>query len=109
LSQYCKASLFFFANFYVWGGGAPTVRFAPVVPWAKAGPVYRVELRKQMVYLFSFTLYGETTIFRKELKYEYLTVLLYACETWKTTNQITRKLQTFVNKRLRRIINIKVV
>jgi hypothetical protein len=20
------------------GGGAPTVRFAPVVPWAKAGP-----------------------------------------------------------------------
>jgi hypothetical protein len=25
-------------------------------------------------------------------------VLLYACETWKTTNQITRRLQTFVNK-----------
>jgi len=25
-------------------------------------------------------------------------VLLYACETWKTTNQITRKLQIFVNK-----------
>jgi hypothetical protein len=38
LSQYCKTS-HFFANFYVWGpgGGAPTVRFAPVVPWAKAG------------------------------------------------------------------------
>jgi hypothetical protein len=35
LSQYCKA-LHFFANFYVWG--APTVRFAPVVPWAKTGP-----------------------------------------------------------------------
>jgi hypothetical protein len=29
--------VFFFANFYVCGG-APTVRFAPVVPWAKAGP-----------------------------------------------------------------------
>jgi hypothetical protein len=26
---------FFCAHFYVWG--APTVRFAPVVPWAKAG------------------------------------------------------------------------
>jgi hypothetical protein len=37
LSQYCKASHYFFGNFYV-GGGAPTVRFAPVVPWAKTGP-----------------------------------------------------------------------
>ena len=34
-------------------------------------------------------------------------VLLYACETWKTTNQITRRLQVFVNKCLRRIMNIK--
>jgi len=34
-------------------------------------------------------------------------VLLYACETWKTTNQITRRLQMFVNKCLRQIINIK--
>jgi hypothetical protein len=37
LSQYCKSSHFLVvANFYVWG--APTVRFAPVVPWAKTGP-----------------------------------------------------------------------
>jgi hypothetical protein len=34
-------------------------------------------------------------------------VLLYACETWKTTNQIIRRLQTFINKCSRRIINIK--
>jgi len=34
-------------------------------------------------------------------------VLLYACETWKTTTQITRRLQIFVNKCLRRIMNIK--
>ena len=34
-------------------------------------------------------------------------VLLCACETWKTTNQITRSLQTFINKCLRRIMNIK--
>jgi hypothetical protein len=34
-------------------------------------------------------------------------VLIYACETWKTTNQITRILQTFINKRSRRIMNIK--
>ena len=34
-------------------------------------------------------------------------VLLYACETWKTTNQIIRKLQIFVNKCLRRIMKIK--
>jgi hypothetical protein len=36
LSQYCKASHFFLQIFIY--GGAPTVRFAPVVPWAKAGP-----------------------------------------------------------------------
>jgi len=34
-------------------------------------------------------------------------VLLYACETWKTTNQITRRLQISVIKCLRRIMNIK--
>jgi hypothetical protein len=34
-------------------------------------------------------------------------VLLYACETWETTNQTTRRLQTFVNKCLRQIMNIK--
>jgi hypothetical protein len=34
-------------------------------------------------------------------------VLLHVCETWKTTNQITRRLQIFINKCLRRIINIK--
>jgi hypothetical protein len=34
-------------------------------------------------------------------------VLLHACETWKTTNQITRRLKIFVNKCLRRIMNIK--
>jgi len=28
-------------------------------------------------------------------------VLLYACETWKTTNQITRRLQILVNECLR--------
>ena len=34
-------------------------------------------------------------------------VLSNACETWKTTNQITRRLQIFVNKCLGRIMNIK--
>ena len=34
-------------------------------------------------------------------------VLLYACETWKTTKQITGRLQIFGNKCLRGIMNIK--
>ena len=34
-------------------------------------------------------------------------VLLYACEIWKTTNQITKSLQIFINKCLRRIMNVK--
>jgi hypothetical protein len=36
LSQYCNAS-HFFGKFLCGGGGAPTVRFAPVVPWALSG------------------------------------------------------------------------
>jgi hypothetical protein len=37
LSQYCKA-LYFLQIFMHGGRGAPTVRFAPVVPGAKDGP-----------------------------------------------------------------------
>ena len=33
-------------------------------------------------------------------------VLLYVCETWKTTNQITRRQQILLNKCLRWIMNI---
>jgi hypothetical protein len=45
----------------------------------------------------------EIQIFNTNVK----SVLLYDCETWKTTNQITRRLQIFINKCLRRIMNIK--
>jgi len=45
----------------------------------------------------------KTRVFNTDVK----SVLLYACETWKTTNQITRRLQMFVNKCLRRIMNTK--
>jgi len=34
-------------------------------------------------------------------------LLLYACETWKTTNQLTKRLQIFINKCLRRTLNTK--
>jgi hypothetical protein len=60
--------------------------------------------------LFSFTRYGENTskrvkprIFNTNVK----SVLLYDGETWKTTNQTTGRLQPFVTKCLRRIMNIK--
>lgn len=33
-------------------------------------------------------------------------VLLYACETWKVTRTLTRKLQVFVNRCLRRILGV---
>jgi hypothetical protein len=63
-----------------------------------------------MAYLFNCILYGEMATYQKELKRIFNTnvksILLYACETWKTTNQITRRLQTFINKCLRRM-NIK--
>ena len=35
------------------------------------------------------------------------TILLYVCETWKTTKSLLNKLQVFVNNCLRRIINIR--
>ncbi|XP_047033011.1 uncharacterized protein LOC124639612 [Helicoverpa zea] len=41
-------------------------------------------------------------IFRSNVK----TVLLYGCETWKATKDISRKLQVFVNRCLRRILGI---
>jgi hypothetical protein len=34
-------------------------------------------------------------------------VLLYGCETWKVTNSITQKLQSFINRCLRRILNVR--
>jgi hypothetical protein len=34
-------------------------------------------------------------------------VLLYGCGTWKVTNLITQKLQSFINRCLRRILNVK--
>jgi hypothetical protein len=34
-------------------------------------------------------------------------VLLYGCETWKVTNSITQKLQFFINRCLRRILNVR--
>jgi hypothetical protein len=34
-------------------------------------------------------------------------VLLYGCETWKVTNSITQKLQSFINRCLRRILNLR--
>ena len=45
----------------------------------------------------------KTQIFNTNVK----SVLLHACESWKATNQITRRLQIFVNKCLRQIINIQ--
>ena len=36
-----------------------------------------------------------------------MTVLLYGCQTWKTTKGTIKKLQTFVNKCLRTILKIR--
>ena len=36
-----------------------------------------------------------------------MTVLLYGCQTWKTTKGTIKKVQTFVNKCLRTILKIK--
>jgi hypothetical protein len=45
----------------------------------------------------------KTRIFNTNVK----SVLFYTCESWKTANEIIRKLQIFVNKCLRRIMKIQ--
>jgi hypothetical protein len=40
-----KSFAFFFCKFFI--GGAQTVRFAPVVPWAKVGPARKSVLADQ--------------------------------------------------------------
>jgi hypothetical protein len=42
------------------------------------------------------------TIFKSNV----MSVLLYGCETWKTTQETINKLQTFVNRCLRNILRI---
>jgi hypothetical protein len=59
-----------------------------------------------------FYKYTVPTAISKEVKIRIFntnvkSVLLYACKTWKTTKQVTSRLQTFVNKCLRQIMNIK--
>lgn len=51
------------------------------------------------------TQYASSTKIRI-FKSNIMPVLLYGCETWKTSKQITHRLQVFVNKCLRRILRI---
>jgi hypothetical protein len=47
--------------------------------------------------------YNIFSIFSTDVK----VVPLYACETWKVTQKITKRLPVFINRCLRRIINIR--
>jgi len=94
---------------------------------AAAGDIHRLTPRitsdifRQMFFLAIFTFdlletrhYNAKAIYMPSsslvditLELNIKSVLLHACETRKTTNQITRRIQIFVNKYLRRIVNIK--
>jgi len=50
-----------------------------------------------------YSLHTKLRLFESNVK----SVLLYACETWKVTASITKKLQTYINRCLRRILNIR--
>ena len=51
----------------------------------------------------ALSLDNKIRIFNTSIK----SVLLYGCETWRTTKSNTHKLQTFINRCLRNIINIR--
>jgi len=51
----------------------------------------------------ALTLHNKIRIFNTSVK----SVLLYGSETWRTTKSNTHKLQTFINRCLRNIINIR--
>ena len=61
--------------------------------FAQLGPIWRSQQLRRRTKL---------RIFESNVK----SVLLYGCQTWKTTSTVTRKLQTFINNCLRRIFNI---
>jgi len=48
------------------------------------------------------SLHTKISLFNSNVK----SVLLYGAETWRTTNMTTKKLQTFINNCLRRILQI---
>ena len=50
----------------------------------------------------TISLNAKIRLFNSNIK----TILLYGCETWKTTKSLLNKLQVFVNNCLRRIISI---
>ena len=65
-----------------------------------------------MEHLCNFTRSGKLKIFKKRTKIRILnsnvkSVLLYACETWRVTHINKRRIQTFRNRCLRRILQIR--
>jgi hypothetical protein len=65
------------------------------------------ESKKQMVLLYNSIQYGETTIYKLHIfRSNVKSVLLYGSETWKFAKTTFSKLQVFVNRCLRRILNI---
>jgi hypothetical protein len=52
-------------------------------------------------------MYGRTKIFQRKLNTNAKAVLLYACATWRVLKTSMNKLQSFVNRSLRCILNIR--
>nr|KAG5695932.1 hypothetical protein BaRGS_017513 [Batillaria attramentaria] len=70
---------------------APT---KPDMPFALCGPIWRST---------ALSLRNKIRIFNSNVK----SVLLYGSETWRTTKTGSHRLQTFINRCLRNILNIR--
>jgi hypothetical protein len=90
LSQYCKAS-FFFKFLWIWGEGAPTVRLAPVVPWAKTGPAYIVPTKY--------------TTLRQKL--QYTTVQADHCPLLSLTHTPSMAFKFYINKNVAKWVCVR--
>nr|KAG5705195.1 hypothetical protein BaRGS_011221 [Batillaria attramentaria] len=80
-----------------WRNGTKTSRAAPTkpdMPFARLRPIWRST---------ALSLRNKIRIFNSNVK----SVLLYGSETWRTTKTGSHRLQTFINRCLRNILNIR--
>ena len=77
--------------------------WAPGPVWTAAENLAPPGFDPQIVQLVAGSVRTKIRLFNTNVK----SVLLYGCETWKVLRRISDSLQVFVNRCLRRIVNVK--
>jgi nucleosome binding factor SPN SPT16 subunit len=94
-----EATLYSYLGSIVTGGGGTDEDVTSRIKKANVAFVHLYRIWKNK----NIRMKTKLNIFNSNMK----VVLLYGCETWKVTNSITQKLQSFINRCLRRIVNVQ--